>query len=336
MKLANHFAEISVQPLGAMLHDCVFRLENGLSVLPLYDAPWRGATGSDFDAQPPIIQQLGSEWPCVPFGRPVANLHLPDEWVTSDAKPWDNWAHGYSANHDWVLEQQSDTLGTATIDYPDNSPVAKLEREVGLMEDRPGLALSLTIKTRRKISLPLGLHPILSMAGAAPGALSLQVAETARVWSFPIDVEPGRSHFVPNQQKQALDNMQTYAGDVADVRVLPPVGSGSSEDLLLLTDTGGLVGLVNPIQGCITTIQWDSAQIPGCILWISNGGRDYYPWNSRVAALGIEPVAAAFDLGMGHSLSQHTPLARNGIATAISVTPEHPFQCHYQILIDPL
>lgn len=333
MRLTNKYSKVSVQPLGAMLHSCVFRLKNGREVRPLYDAPWREDSGPDFNALPPIIQGLGSEWPCVPFGRPAGNLPLPPEWVGSGAEAWDNWAHGYSSNSDWQLERLTEGALRATIDYPTNTPIQRLEREVCLLEGSSGLALSLTVYARRETTFPLGLHPILSMEGTDPEALQLIINEDARTWSFPVDVEPGRNHFVPNQQNRPIGAVATCAGGLADIRAMPP--EGQTEDLLFLSGTDGVVGLVNRARGCITTIKWDSGQLPGCLLWISNGGRDYYPWNGRVAALGIEPVASAFDLGVTYSLSAETPLSQKGIATAVTVSPGRPLEFKYSITVAP-
>ena len=334
MQLSNEHADVSVQSLGAMLHDCVFRFQNGRQVRPLYDAPWRDDSGPEFDALPPIIQGLGSEWPCVPFARSSGRLPLPVDWDIDDAESWDEWAHGYAANHHWVLERQAAHHVTATITYPETAPVQRLTRSVRLLEDRPGLALSLIVEAREKTRFPLGLHPVLSMENARPGCLGLMVDDAVRVWSFPTDVEPGQNAFLPDQRNRALSNIKLCTGAQADLRALPPWGP--SEDLLLLTHTGGSVGLSHPGLGCVTTVVWDSAQIPGCMLWISNGARSYYPWNSRVMALGIEPVAAAFDLGIAHSLSHDTPLAQHGYQSSITVHPDQPFICDYRILVTPI
>ncbi|MGJ8616332.1 MAG: hypothetical protein ACSHWS_05790, partial [Sulfitobacter sp.] len=280
MKLTNEHSEASVQPLGAMLHDCVFRLANGRKVRPLFDAPWRGDAGPEFEAQPPIVQGLASEWPCVPFGRPSDDVSLPPEWTSSDVPNWDDWAHGYASNNKWHLERLGKSVLRAVIHYPDTTPILRLEREVRLLTCRPGLSLSLTIHARHKTRFPFGLHPVLSMEGAAPGTLRIETSEQARVWSLPIDVEPGRNHFLADQQNCALDRVAICSGGTADVRYLPP--PGQTEDLLLLSGTGGSVGLSNPNMGYTTTIRWDGKQIPGCLLWVSNAGRDYYPWNGRV------------------------------------------------------
>ncbi|MCY4259747.1 MAG: hypothetical protein OXC91_05750 [Rhodobacteraceae bacterium] len=333
MKLTNMHGAVSLQALGAMLHDCVFKL-NGKQVRPLYDPPWRSDHGGNLDALPPILRKMGSEWPCVPFGRTQEQLQLPTEWdVSESAADWDSWVHGYSSNSDWQLEQLNARTLRATIHYPEQTPILHLERTVELLEDMPGIALSLTIHAHRETRFPLGLHPILSMAGAASGTLRLAVPDHARVWSFPVDVEPGRGHFSPSQQDCPPGQVRTSTGDITDIRLLPP--EGRTEDLLLLTRTDGAVGLVNAAQGYTTTVRWDTEHLPGCLLWISNGGRDAYPWNGRVQALGVEPVASAFDLGMAHSLAHDTPLARHGLQTSISVLPGTPFACKYTILITP-
>ena len=332
MRLTNRFGSASVQPLGAMLHDCVFRIDDR-EVRPLFDAPWRGDTGPDFDALPPIVQGLGSEWPCVPFGRTPGTMELSSEWEASDAVAWDDWAHGFSSNNEWHLDRLSPSALRATIRYHETTPIQRLVRDVRLLDDRPGLALSLTVHARQEARFPLGLHPVLSMEGAAPETMQLKIPDRARVWSFPVDAEPGRNHFTPNQQNRTLHQVETCEGENTSIQNMPP--RGQTEDLLMLTDTNGEIGLSNPVLGCVTTVQWDVDQLPGCLLWVSNGGRNYYPWNGRVAALGIEPVASTFDLGFGHSLSRNTPLYKQGQQTTVTVRPGAPLVCNYAILVTP-
>ncbi|WP_319532005.1 hypothetical protein [uncultured Cohaesibacter sp.] len=334
MKLENHHASLCVQKLGAMLHECRFHLPDGRTVQPLYDAPWRSCVDPDYASSDPLVSNLGSEWPCVPFGRPESGVpELPEEWVPSDNGAWDEWAHGYASNHDWELEKVSADHLIARLIYPDTSPVRQLVRHVRLMKDRPGIALSLEVHARKAVSFPLGLHPVLSMEGIAPESMDLTVADDARAWTFPVDVEEGRSFFAPNQQNMALDSLKTSSGGIFNVRHLPP--DGQTEDLIMLTESGGRISVSNPAQKCRTTLEWDPAQLPGCLLWISNGGRDYYPWNGRTAALGVEPIASVFDLGRAYSLSEDTPLAAHGIKTSTFASPDAPLMCDYSISVDP-
>ncbi len=332
MRLSNERAQVSLQRLGAMLHDCAFVLDDGRTVTPLYDAPWRGDSGPDFDALPPIIRELGSEWPCVPFGRPDVAPDLPDGWTPADgADLWDDFAHGYGSNHDWTLERLTPSAARALIDYPDGAPIHRLERSVTLLADRAGLDLSLTVVAERDAAVPIGLHPVLAMDGAPPGSFRLSVPATTRAWTFPVEVEPGRSHFAPDQRSVPLGGLEDRTGAPVNARLMPP--AGDTEDLLLLTGTGGRVDVMNADKGYGVSVQWEAAQFPGCLLWISNGGRDYYPWNSRVSALGVEPVAAPFDLGLAYAVSDRTPLARASVPTVVQMSSRKPFSTRYRIVV---
>lgn len=171
-------------PLGAVLHDCIFRLD-WRDVRPLYDAPCRGETGPDFKALPPIIQSLGSDWPCVPPGRPPDPMTLPAGWAPSDAQPWGTWTHGYASNHEWKIARLGDCALRAVIPYPQTTLILRLERTVHLSDDRPGLTLSLTVHARRETRFPQGLNPVMSKEGAALGAMRLRLADDPRGWSFP-------------------------------------------------------------------------------------------------------------------------------------------------------
>ena len=91
-----------------------------------------------------------------------------------------------------------------------------------------------------------------------------------------------------------------------------------------------------PERGYKVSVRWDPKDLPSCSLWYSNGGREFPPWNGRVRAIGIEPTAAAFDLGQAASHSQESPLAKRDIATTVAATPESPFETEYSIAVSPL
>jgi hypothetical protein len=57
------------------------------------------------------------------------------------------------------------------------------------------------------------------------------------------------------------------------------------------------------------------------ILWYTNGGRDYAPWNSRhIGALGIEE--GRIYSGYGHKAAiEPNPLSAAGIPTALALDP---------------
>jgi hypothetical protein len=67
----------AVQGLGGMLGPVTFLLPDGRQVSPLHVAPWFDEPGRR--DQPPILQELRGEWPCVPFGADGPRV-LPEGW----------------------------------------------------------------------------------------------------------------------------------------------------------------------------------------------------------------------------------------------------------------
>jgi hypothetical protein len=86
-------------------------------------------------------------------------------------------------------------------------------------------------------------------------------------------------------------------------------------------------------DGWSVTLDWDVDHFPSLLLWISNRGRAYAPWNSRHVALGVEPINAAFDLGPAVS-SAPNPISATGTATAHAFHPDAPFTTRYRIGVD--
>jgi hypothetical protein len=62
------------------------------------------------------------------------------------------------------------------------------------------------------------------------------------------------------------------------------------------------------------------------VLWFSNGGRHYPPWNGRhVNVLGVEDVTAFFHLGLAES-ARANALNRQGAPTAVTLSPTRPLR----------
>ena len=329
MKLENRHTSIDVQSMGAMISSAEFYLENGQSVSPFFQAPWKLDNNLHKSALPALLGNLGAEWVCVPFGGPGSRNDLPGDWRPNfEAVDWDGYPHGYSSNHDWELTKLSTRALRAEIIYPNNTPIERLEREIRLHPNKPMLQLSLKIYARHVCRVPVGLHPILELSGLVPGSAFLDIPMTSEAWTFPIDVEPNRSRFAPDQR--AMGFTAIIAGqESVDIRYIP-YGT-ATEDLVLLTNLSSGLALHVPTRGYSVRVDWDRSKLPNCLLWFSNGGRDIYPWNGVTRVIGIEPSAACFDLGIGYSLANDTPLSNNNISTAVELTPERPWSINYSI-----
>lgn len=329
MRIQNEHATVDVQSLGAGISDAVFRLPNGDSVSPLYRPPWRGSSDARMQDIPPLLQELSAEWACVPFGMAGVRNDLPADWQPDrKSDDWDGNPHGYGSNHHWDLTLTSDSALKAEITFPNPSPVDRLVRNLWLDPNQPTVHIALTIIVGQPTSLPIGLHPVVDVAGMTAESCALDIPENAKAWTFPTDVEPDRTRFLPDQRACDPASLETAEGS-ADVTRVP--FATETEDLILLTNLDDGIGFVAPEKGYRVDVDWDRRILPSCLLWFSNGGRTGFPWNGINRAIGIEPVAAAFDLGLAYGLSGQTPLAQQGITTAVTVTPEKPLSIDYRI-----
>jgi hypothetical protein len=307
---------------------------------PFFVAPWSQDEGADYDALPAMMRRLRGEWPCVPFGNAhpefALRTDLPPDWGADSAwrkSDGDACFHGFGAHHAWRLKLVDARSVAAEIEYPPEHPIELLERRVSLREEQPALDFELEILARRTCRLPVALHPVFKLPRLRddqPQA-ELEFSDQARAWTFPLEVEPGRTLLAPNQQGTPVGAVHDIRGVARNLRALPFEQPG--EDLVLLTDIEGRVTLTNHADRYAVTVSWDIDVLPACLLWISNGGRLGYPWLGRVCALGIEPCAAPFDLGPAYAGDADTPLRRAGIRTDVAFNAKEKRLIRYSIAV---
>jgi hypothetical protein len=64
-------------------------------------------------------------------------------------------------------------------------------------------------------------------------------------------------------------------------------------------------------------------------MWLSNGGRDYAPWNGRHRrVIGLEEICGYFHLSHSASIADN-PVAAKGIPTAVELQPDSPLTVSY-------
>ncbi len=327
MRVQNERLRLDITEFGGMISAAELVLDDARVVRPFFENPWR----EDARIDDPFVRNLGSEWVCVPFGLADAPGELPEDWrlTAPDQVDWNDVIHGFGSHADWKLSQTSSESVHAQIEYPLQSPVARLERQIELQPGSSRINFSFTVHARRDAKVGLGVHPVFNLQGlsACDGRIIVDGDDAA--WSFPVDVEPGRSRFAADQRAVSLREMKDVSGAVVDATRVPL--DSRTEDLLLLTSTNGQVRLELPNAGYSATVSWDASELPSCALWYSNRGRDYAPWDGRVCAIGIEPVAAAFNLGQPHNVSPDTPLAHAGVRTAVQLTEGAGWTTNYSI-----
>lgn len=317
----------TVQSLGGMLGPVTFLLPDGRQVSPLHVAPW--FDDADRDRHPAILRELRGEWPCVPFGTDAAR-DLPAGWsATGETFEGADVPHGHSSNADWTFTETAPDHLAMVCDYPETHPVRRLTRRIAAVPDAPALDIVLTVEVRRPCALPMGLHPTLRLP--AHGTARLDPPAFRQGMVFPLDVEAGRGLLAPGATFGSLGAVPDRKGGTRSLSALPL--PDDTEELVQLCGVDGRFRLHHP-DGWSVTLGWDAAVFPSLLLWVSNRGRDYAPWNGRHVALGVEPVCAAFDLGAAISNAPN-PVAALGVPTAVHLHPDHPLTTRYRIGVEP-
>ena len=328
--LAWPHGRVEVQRLGAMLGPLRFEAEGHEPFEPLQVAPWADEPGAQ--ALPGILRRLRGEWPCVPFGRSDHPPGLPAGWSRLEAD--DDAGHGHGSNHDWHWLPADDALQLRlAIDYPPGSAVRRLERRIRARADAPALDIELHIEMRRAQRLPLALHPVLRLDA---GRIELHVVHDGGGATYPVPCEPGLSRLAPDRRFEGLQAVPLAAqadqvdGSVDASRFPLPF---DTEELLMLR------GLRAPLEvrfidrGWRFQLDWDRALLPDLMLWISQRGRQGWPWNGRHLGLGVEPVNGPFDLGRvavppaGHAAAAHL---------GVELDPARPCVLRYSLAATPL
>lgn len=314
-----------VNCVGAMFGQWTIDI-GGESFSPLARAPW--FDDPDKEQLPPILRELQGEWPCVPFGivKPVATFD--DALVSQESTGLDDvinnqMPHGQSSNETWTLESQSDDALVLTIEYPIGQALVKLRREICLDDDTNSVHFKLSMVSDADLMLPIGLHPTFALSQKAKMS-ELQIKRFSCGTTYPIEFEP-TSQFAIGSDFTNLASIPLRKGGTDDARYLP--FSEQREELVQLLNVDGEVVLVRNDLGIQTKLKWDSIKLPHCCLWISNRGRDYYPWNSRHLAIGIEPTHSYFDLNPSFAGDKH------GLTHLVK---DVPFDIEYSISIEKL
>ncbi|OLC67538.1 MAG: hypothetical protein AUG06_05050 [Actinobacteria bacterium 13_1_20CM_2_65_11] len=334
--IQSRLVRAEIQTLGGMLGPAWFDLGDR-KVQPFVIAPWSDEVGPEYEKLPRILQRLRGEWPCVPFGMSEARKDLPPDWrpdVTSSGDYVDPDLHGYSSNSHWQLVRVEPRRIELVLEYPPLHPIRRVVRTITASEEAPALEISLMVQSRAGSDLPIGVHPVLRLPDS-PRMASLDFGGAPRAWTSPTPVEPGISRFKSDVRNALLTQMPTVSASGAQqtenmTRLPLPY---PTEELVLVVGHHGSAMLTNHDESYSVSVSWDAEVFPACMLWLSNHGRDYHPWNRRFLGLGVEPIRSAFDLGAIVSRSRSNPLWRSGIPCTYSFSPEQDLETTYSIAV---
>jgi hypothetical protein len=278
---------LSFRPEGGVIDGLVIATETG-DLRPLHRAPWLDGGEVLPDHVAPVERRLAGDFFCAPFG---------------DAGP-DVPIHGWPANGTWESAgTAARTGGTMTARYRLRETVegARLTKEIALRDGHP-VVYQTHVFEGGAGKIPVAHHAMLHVPGGA--RLSFSPKSAGRTPSGAPEPDParGRSILAYPQRFASLAAVRRADGGVADARLYP--FDDGHEDLVALSEMPGTaIGWTAALaasDGFLFFAVKDARALPHTVLWMSNGGRSYSPWNSRHRpVIGMEEAVVGFHLAGG-------------------------------------
>lgn len=296
---------------------------DGKRVAPFYSHPWPD------DDKAGLTGFLKGDFFCAPFGiRPQSTI---DGYESTDSSSEKEYAHGYSSNGKWMQTESSDDKAIITLQYKE-SVISRVDREVSFLEERSGISFKNSVFVDGDTNLPIGAHPIFKLPERT-GAAKLVLPKCKKIYTYPIKTDE-TSILKTNQAVDDITKMPMANGESIDMTHLP-LEFETEEVIMIAGVEDGRVCLENHDEGYRAVLEFEVDKIPNILLWVSNHGRQFEPWNGRNLCLGIEPIASAFDFGTDISRSNNA-LSEQGVKTCVHISKDTPFKFSYRIYIEKL
>ncbi|MCR9138947.1 MAG: hypothetical protein NXI27_23290 [Alphaproteobacteria bacterium] len=274
-------------------------LTDGRKLSPLHTAPWAVASGPVDPTLSPLEARLAGDFLCAPFG--AADLE-------------DEPAHGWSANSAWLPDTRSPSRLSFVLERCIRG--ARFSKTLALDETEPLLYQTHLIEGGEG-TLTVAHHPMIRLAGR--GTLTLSPKRAVLTPATPL--EPGRNRLALGNRIVDLSNCPTQGGGTISLHDLP-IGDAHEDFLTCVEEPGAALGwtaVVRDVEDDIVFVLKDPAVLPVTMLWHSNGGRDYAPWNgSHTGVLGIEDGCTAGALLHSEAVKPN-PVSAEGVPTVMTL-----------------
>jgi hypothetical protein len=281
---------------------------DGRTIAPLHTAPWVGDGPIDPNSvTAPVEQALSGDFLCAPF-------------CANDIE--DGPIHGWPANAPWGVAGVKADTASATAEYTLSRDVlrAKVTKTLAFRAGEPFLYMTHSFAGGTG-HIPIGHHAMIRVSGTA--ALSFS---PKRVFFTPDgapepDPKRGRSLFTYPATGDDPSKVPLADGGTVDMATYPV--AQRHEDIVSLAEaadsTVGWTAAVRDAEDDIVLLIKDARVFPCTNLWMSNGGRDYAPWNGRhIGVLGLEDTRSYGTAGHRASINPN-PLSDAGTPTSFAL-----------------
>jgi hypothetical protein len=323
-KLASDQVRAFITRRGGHLGPVAFSLSKR-TIEPFSLAPW--AEERLPRQTPPVLKVLRGDFFCCPFGGNARG------WRGEKHPP-----HGETANAIWKLEKERHEANVHSLHLSLGAKVrpGRIEKEILLRNGHHAVYCRHTISGMSG-PMPLGHHAMLRFPRQpGSGLLSTSPFVLGKVCDlFDADAP---SALKPGADFTRLDRVPTAGGGLADLSQYP-VRHGF-DDLVMLMAKPDLpfawTAVTFPQQRYVWFALKNPSVLRCTILWFSNGGRRYAPWNGRHEhVMGLEEVTSYFHHGLAESVKKN-PLNQRGFPTALELSKKHPLTVCYVMAVQSI
>jgi hypothetical protein len=326
--LSSDRVRLAVTALAGHMAPVSFTL-GSRKIEPFAVAPWwKERIPRDL---PPLLHVLRGDFFCMPFGgnsTPYRGERHPP--------------HGDPANNRWDLVESTRsrdevrlllTMGTRTR----KGRVDKLIRLV------PGHTVIYQDHTITGMTGPMtfGHHPCLKFPDrVGAGRLSFSKFALGQVTPQPVESPESRGYSILKADAKVTPDLkvETITGETADLSRYP--ARRGFEDIVILVADPSLdlawSAVAFPEEGYVWFALRDPKVLASTLLWISNGGRHYPPWNGRhTNVMGLEDITNYFHYGLAESVKPN-PLSRQGYKTHVVLKKNTPYRVRHIMGVAPI
>ncbi|PWU13093.1 MAG: hypothetical protein C5B50_20030 [Verrucomicrobia bacterium] len=323
-RIATPEVEAFVTETGGQVGPVTFRVK-GKAIQPFSVAPW--AEEPVAPTLPPMLEVLRGDFFCLPFGGNATPYR-------GERHP----PHGETANRRWKLESHAPER--LHLSLRTRTRKGLVDKFVVLRADQSA------IYERHVVSgmtgpMSFGHHAMLKLPDNE-GSGRISTNPFRQGWVVPESLEKpearGYSCLRPGAAFKSMERVPTQTGNYTDLSRYP--ARRGFEDLVLLVSDERLplvwTAVTFPAEGYVWFALKDPRVLRQTILWLSNGGRHYPPWNGRhTNVLGLEEVTSYFHYGLAESVSKN-PLSAKGSTTCLRLDPMRPLVVNYIIAVAPI
>jgi hypothetical protein len=280
-KIATNGIALTFNPDGGIIDNLTIDTADG-PLQPLHRAPWVRSGEQLPPHVAPVEAKLAGDFFCAPFGASAEDVPI----------------HGWAANGKWNAAGTTEIAdGAITARYTLEQAIngAQLAKEITLVPGQP-IVYQRHIFAGGAGHIPIAHHAMIHVPGGAQ--LSFSRKAFGKTPNDAPETDPARGHsiFAYPQTFTSLKSVKLADGRTIDASRYP--FDDGHEDLSVQAEAPGArlgwSAAVAVKDGFVFFALKDATRLPETILWMSNGGRSYSPWNSRHrAVIGIEEAATS-------------------------------------------